>query len=785
MTDALFDIDGPGNPTTPHDSSATSMTPQEQWDDLVRQIEQARLDYYDKDAPVLSDAAYDALFVQLQELEREHPELQRPDSPTQTVGGRASQTFDPVQHLTVMASLDDVFSLDDVKTWYERMVRETGDAHPQVTTEVKVDGLAVNLFYRYGRLVQAATRGDGRVGEDVTANVKTISGIPHRLHGDHIPRIVEIRGEIYFPRESFAALNEQRVADNQKPFVNPRNAAAGSLRQKDASITATRPLALIVHGVGHVEWEGDEAGPATQFDWYQLIQSWGLPTSPYTKLQTTLEGIYGYIDDIGKKRPTISHEIDGVVIKLNDLGKQRALGFTSRVPRWATAYKFPPQEVHTRLLDIRVQVGRTGRVTPYGVMEKTLVDGSNVERATLHNQQEVKRKGVLIGDTVVLRKAGDVIPEIVAPVVDMRDGSERAFVMPTNCPSCGAVLAPAKEGDVDLRCPNAGECPAQITERVAHIGARNALDIEGLGDESAMALTQPESDRDRVCAALAEGYSVTFEDGIQAHLSDDERRDAEHSELMTLAEAQLPPAQSPVLRTEAKVFDISADDLRDVYVWRPDPKTEGNWLYTRYFWTKPSDTKPTQPSESTRKMLQARDQAKDKELWRVLVALSIRHVGPTVARTIARAFPSMRLLREASADDIARIEGVGEVIGQAVHDWFMVPWHQRIVDAWDKAGVRMEDEVGPQVAQTLQGATIVVSGTMPGYSREEAKAAIVERGGKASSSVSGKTTLVVAGPGAGSKATKAEALGVPVIDENLFQTLLDQGVEAVRPQGDA
>ncbi|MDO5746881.1 MAG: DNA ligase (NAD(+)) LigA, partial [Actinomycetaceae bacterium] len=605
--------------------SADISTPQQQWDVLVKKISEARTQYYDQDAPTISDADYDALFIELQQLEADYPQLASVDSPTMTVGGRRSETFDPVEHLSPMASLDDVFSTDEVDTWYERMQRETGTENVEVTAEVKIDGLAVNLFYRNGYLVQAATRGDGRVGEDVTANVRTIDVIPKRLEGEGHPEMIEIRGEVFFPLADFAELNARRIANGEKPFVNPRNAAAGSLRQKDSAVTASRPLSMIAHGVGQVTWgSGGERGgqpvlfgdePATQptllnsqrsvhdsvaaeqpsklYDWYQLLGKWGLPTSEHTTLCKNLEEVHAYIDEIGKVRPQIFHEIDGVVLKVNDLATQESLGFTSRVPRWATAYKFPPQEVFTQLLNIRVQVGRTGRVTPYGVMEKTLVAGSNVSRATLHNEQEVRRKGVLIGDTVVLRKAGDVIPEIVAPVVDRRDGSERKFVMPEKCPSCGAKLAPAKEGDVDVRCPNTAHCPAQLTERVSHIGARNSLDIEGLGDESAMALTQPEAAREDVISDLADGHYVLLEDGTEVRV---DTEDLAHADVGQACEQALPEPQKPVLTSEADVFALTADDVRDVMVWReintknPDTgqaEPSGNWRYEHYFWTKP------------------------------------------------------------------------------------------------------------------------------------------------------------------------------------------------------
>jgi len=489
------------------DDTMTSMSEEERqlvdrYHQLIQEVDDARAAYYNRDAPVLSDAEYDKLYRELEDFEAKYPQYRSADSPTTRVGGAASEAFAPVEHLQQMTSLDDVFSLEELAGWETRMANDTGCSDLDMLTEVKIDGLAVNLLYENGVLSRAATRGDGWVGEDVTANVRTISCIPHRLKGV-VPARVEIRGEVYFPTKDFESLNAERVRTGEAPFVNARNAAAGSLRQKDSKKTAERPLAMLAHGIGFVE-AGDSGftEPDTLSGWFECLKNWGMPVSPHTKLLCGREAIEKRIGELGAQRHSLEHEIDGVVVKINDRAIQASLGTTSRAPRWAAAYKFPPEEVNTRLLDIRVQVGRTGRVTPYGVMERILVAGSHVSRATLHNASEVARKGVLIGDLVVLRKAGDVIPEIVAPVVAARDGSEYPFVMPENCPSCGTKLAPQKEGDVDLRCPNQAGCPAQITERIAHLGARSALDIEGLGDEAALALTQPEANRDEVAAAI-------------------------------------------------------------------------------------------------------------------------------------------------------------------------------------------------------------------------------------------------------------------------------------------
>ena len=763
-------------------ADSTFETTRDRYNDLVDRINEARVAYYDRDSPTLADADYDRMYREVEQIEERYPQLRGADSPTMSVGGSVDSGFAEVHHLAQMMSLDDVFSLEELAGWETRMAEATGISDLEMTTEVKVDGLSINLLYENGRLVRAATRGDGYVGEDVTANARTIASIPQTLTGT-VPARIEVRGEVYFPVADFAAFNEARVEAGEKTFVNARNAAAGSLRQKDPAETAKRPLAMVAHGIGFVEAGDEFSEPTTQMGWYEQLREWGLPVSPYTRLLTGRKAIEERIAEIGADRHGLVHEIDGVVVKINDLALQRSLGSTSRTPRWAAAYKFPPEEVHTRLLDIRVQVGRTGRVTPYGVMESVLVAGSNVARAPLHNAQEVARKGVLIGDLVVLRKAGDVIPEIVAPVEDARNGSER--------PSCGTPLVQEKEGDVDLRCPNKGACPAQITERLAHVGARSALDVEGLGDESALAMTQPENDRDEVAAALVAGHSVTLEDGTVLTLEGG--RELPHGEQITRAEELLPAPQAPVLRTEAALFDLRAEDLRDVMVWKPVKKKgeeTGDWKQVRYFWTKAYKPRklrgqtvfePIEPtaSKGTEKMLAELEKAKSQPLARVLVALSIRHVGPTAARALADKFLSMDALRAASVEELSAVEGVGEEIGRSLRDWFTVDWHMEVLEAWARAGVRMADEAPEPASDVLAGLTIVVSGAMPGYDREGAKEAITSRGGKAAGSVSKKTSLVVAGPGAGSKASKAEALGVPVITEQQFADLLEGGLAAV------
>ena len=701
-------------------------TVRSEYEHIVGVVEAARRAYYMDDAPVMSDADYDALYRRLEEFEAAYPTLIRDDSPTRQVGGEVSSAFAPVKHSSQMYSLEDVFSFDELKGWVRRVESSLPDSADHIwLTEVKIDGLAVSLTYRDGVLVRAATRGDGVTGEDVTHNVRTIGSIPQRLSGDGHPAFFEVRGEVFIASGDFVKLNESMVASGKNPFANPRNAAAGSLRQKDASVTATRPLSMFVHGVGNL---GD-LGVETQSEAYRLLASWGLPVSPYTRTFSGFDDVIAYIEEMGERRHDLLHEIDGIVVKVDSYAAQRLLGHTSRVPRWAVAYKYPPEEVHTKLLDIRVDVGRTGRVTPYAVMEPVFVAGSTIERATLHNQDVVKAKGVLIGDTVVLRKAGDVIPEIVAPVVALRDGSERPFVMPSVCPSCGSALAPAKAGDADLRCTNPRSCPAQLTERLCYAASRSALDIDALGYEAAKALTNP-------------GGGV-----------------------------------KPLLDSEASLFNLTVDDLRDVMVLRERRVGESVTVSLEpYFFTKPTRSNPVSvPTKSALNLIVELGKAKEQPLWRVLVALSIRHVGPTAARALAAEFGSMGAIREAGKGRLSAVDGVGATIADSIISWFDVDWHREIVDAWADAGVRMADERDESIPQTLEGLTIVATGSFEGFTRDSIKDAIISRGGKASSSVSKRTNYVVAGSNAGSKLAEAEALGVPVLSEEQFVSLMDAG----------
>lgn len=706
------------------------------WEDLATRILDAQEAYYGTESSPLTDADYDQLMAELKALEAKFPELRTPDSPSQRVGAAELSTdFAPVVHPQQMFSLDDVFSIEELVDWMNRVERDLG-TQPEWLCELKIDGLACNLQYRNGRLVTAATRGDGRVGEDVTPNVQTISEIPRNLSGDAIPDFVEVRGEVFFPLDGFNALNDSLVAAGKKPFANPRNAASGSLRQKDPAVTASRPLAMLVHGIG--AFEG--AGFATQSGAYKLLKSWGLPTSPHYRVFQSQGEVLDFVAYHGEHRHDLEHDIDGIVVKVNSLTQQAQLGATSRAPRWASAFKYPPEEVTTRLLDIKVAVGRTGRVTPYGQMEPVRVAGSTVSAATLHNPFEVERKGLLIGDMVVVRKAGDVIPEIVRPIADLRDGSERAFVMPTHCPDCGSELAPESEGDKDIRCPNARGCPAQLRERIFGLASRNALDIEALGMETAIALTTPNP------------QESLFED-----LDDS--------------------SSGAVLNTEADLFNLAVDDLADVMVWRTRTSQGKDVRQLEpYFWTKPTAKTPSRPTKTTLQMFEQLEKAKTKELWRVLVALSIRHVGPNVARSLAAAFGSIDAIAAATVEQLAEVEGVGLIIAQSVYDWFRVDWHQEIIEKWRAAGVQMSDEPTESVEQTLAGLTIVVTGSLDAFTRDEAKEAILSRGGKAAGSVSRNTDYVVVGANPGSKATRAEQLGIPILDEAGFEKLLTSGV---------
>ena len=815
------------------------------WARVAAWVESDQIAYYIDDAPVSSDAAYDARLRCLQSLEAQFPSLDSPQSPTHRVGGTFSNDFASVRHPSRMMSLDDVFSLEELREWYDSVVKSLDwpDSKPlPMTCEVKIDGLALNLIYRNGVLEQGLTRGDGVTGEDITLNVRTIPTIPQNLAGpeEDIPEFVEIRGEVFMRWDDFHALNARNEDAGRAPFANPRNAAAGSLRQKDPRITATRRLSFYAHGIGSLRWgtghEHDGHDVVNdQSEAYELYKKWGVPVSPHNREITSFNEILDMIDYYGEHRGDIEHALDGIVVKVDDLGLQRSLGATSRAPRWAIAYKYPPEEVNTELLDITVQVGRTGRVTPVAVLKPVYVAGSTVSRTTLHNPSEVERKGVLIGDTVVVRKAGDVIPELVGPVLERRKGREdqlRRFVMPTHCPSCGAELAPAKEGDKDIRCPNVESCPAQLTERIINLASRKAFDIEHLGDQSAIALTNPEEDRpDSIDTYAPNIAEIVVKPG------------EEPEPYEPVPGLRLPAIQTPVLSSEAGLFSLTSADLKDVRVWReapiieihettgPNGKTKkvrkrvggsGLWHQVPAFWAAPTparkrketdsdentdypqyiipadavvireETKKSRsgtssvqpvyirPAENTRKMLDEMDKARHADLWRVLVALSIRRLGPPTARTIANAFGTLDAIEHASVDELSQIDGIGPEIAESVVKWFTAArepgnWRGNVLDAWKAAGVGVSQASTSNLPQTLAGKTVVVTGSLAEFSRDSAKEAIVLRGGKAAGSVSKKTDWVVVGENAGSKATKAEELGIPMLNEDQFKQLLETG----------
>ena len=665
--------------------------------ELAEEIRDHQYRYYVQDKPVISDADFDSLWRELEKLEGSHPELRDANSPTLEVGGGFATHFNQFDHHERMMSLDNVFSAEELDAWFERVKKEDDGSAKSWLCELKVDGLAINLIFEKGKLVRALTRGNGTTGEDVTVNVRTIKGVPAALKDSSPPELVEIRGEIYFPLAAFNELNEGLEESGKSTFANPRNAAAGSLRQKDPKVTAIRPLSLIVHGIGAVE--GREF--ATQSDAYELLKKWGLPVSNRYKVVDSKEKVREFVDYYLEHRHDVEHEIDGVVIKVNEREAQKRIGATSRAPKWAIAYKYPPEEVTTKLIDIRVSVGRTGRVTPFGFMEPVRVAGSTVTNATLHNIEEVRRKGVLIGDVVVLRKAGDVIPEILGPVIERRKGDEREFIMPKKCPECGSSLRAMSEGDVDIRCPNARSCPAQLRERIYYIGSRAALDIDVLGYEAAQALLD-----------------------------------------------------SKLILDEGDLFLLSDSDLSKSEFFK---KKDGSL------------------AANAEKLLAALEEAKARPLWRVLVALSIRHVGPTAAQALAREFGSIDAIAKASSEDLSAIDGVGDVIAESIQDWFGEDWHREIIEKWRSAGVSLEQVSTSSKPQVLAGKTIVVTGSLENFTRDGVTEAITERGGKAASSVSKKTDYVVVGDAPGSKAKKAEELGVKVIGEREFMTLLEKG----------
>ena len=664
--------------------------------ELCEEIADHQFKYYVLDAPSISDAAFDKLWKELVELEKKHPQYRLESSPTLQVGGGFSTSFAQFDHIEKMMSLDNVFDESELATWFDRI--EKSGVKNSWLCEVKVDGLAINLLYEDGRLTRALTRGNGTTGEDVTLNIKTIKSVPTELSGKNLPATLEVRGEVFFPLQSFDELNDSLEEAGKPRFANPRNAAAGSLRQKDPKITASRPLDVVVHGIGAATGVSFEK----QSTAYELLKGWGLPTSKRYKVVSSRNEVLDFIKGYEKDRHNVEHEIDGVVIKVNEISAQNSLGYTSRAPKWAIAYKYPPEEVVTKLLDIKVSVGRTGRVTPFAFMEPVKVAGSTVTNATLHNAQEIMRKGILIGDTVLIRKAGDVIPEVLAPVLEKRDGSERAFVMPSKCPDCASKLRAMSEGDVDIRCPNSQSCPAQVVERLFYIGSRSALDIDVLGYEAAAAL-------------LADKLVID----------------------------------------EGDLFGLTLKDLANSEFFK---KKDGSL------------------SVIADRFIAGLELAKTRTLWRILVALSIRHVGPTSAQALANKFGSIANIQKASAQELADIDGVGQVMAEAIVEWFSIDWHKQIIKKWEKAGVALVDAPKEKINQTLAGLTLVVTGSLVDFTRDGAAEAITSRGGKASSSVSSKTDFLVAGDAAGSKLDKAQELGITILDEAGFKKLLEKGI---------
>ena len=660
--------------------------------ELTQEIRDHQFKYYVLDSPTITDAAFDTLLKELQALEAKHPELLEPDSPSLGVGGGFATTFDQHDHIEKMMSLDNVFDNDELATWFDRVEKESPS--PSYLCELKVDGLAINLLYKNGQLTRALTRGNGVTGEDVTLNVKTIQGLPHTLTGKNIPALIEVRGEVFLPVAAFNQLNEELEEAGKPLFANPRNCAAGSLRQKDPRVTASRALDVVVHGVGASEG----ISFASQSDAYAQLKALGLPTSNRFKVCASRSEVLAFIQNYNMHRHDVEHEIDGVVVKVDAIAEQEKLGFTSRAPKWAIAYKYPPEEVTTKLLDIKVSIGRTGRVTPFAFMEPVKVAGSTVTNATLHNQEEIERKGVLIGDIVIIRKAGDVIPEVLGPVLAKRTGKEKVFVMPSHCPECASELRAITEGDVDIRCPNTRSCPAQLRERIYYIGSRAALDIDVLGYEAAVAL-----------------------------LND------------------------AIITDEADIFSL----------------TEAK-LMKSVFFTK----KDGSQGKNLEKLLEALEIAKTRPLWRTIVALSIRHVGPNAAQALATNFGSMDAITKASVAELAKIDGVGEVIAQSIVEWFDVDWHRNIIKKWSDAGVAMVNAKGADLPQTLEGLTFVVTGGLAGFTRDSIAETITAHGGKPTSSVSKKTDYVLVGSDPGSKLAKAQELGVTIIDEARFLELL-------------
>ena len=676
---------------------------------LRKEIEYHTHRYYVLDDPEISDAAFDSLMRELRTLEEEHPSLLDPASPTQRVGGAVGNQFEPVVHEQRMYSLDNAMDFEELDAWMERTETALGSFVPLVC-ELKIDGSSLALTYEQGKLVQAATRGDGTTGEDVTVNVRTVRDVPLRLMDKGLTGIrqgipsIEVRGEIYMPKASFESLNEQAEALGNKTFANPRNAAAGSLRQKDASVTAERDLSTFMYAIAR----DASIEASSQWELLEWLRDCGFHVNPDVRRCTSVKEVHDFCRECLKKRADLPYEIDGVVVKVDSFALQDELGYTARAPRWAIAYKFPPEEKTTVLRDITVQVGRTGACTPVAELDPVLVAGSTVARATLHNEDEVQRKDVRIGDTVIVRKAGDVIPEVLGPILSLRPEGAQTWRMPEVCPSCGAPLV-REEGEAAYRCVSL-DCPAQAHERLMHWTSRGAMDIEGMGSELTAKLIDANLLRD-----VADFYTLTFE------------------------------------------------DLESLDMGRVNIKGEAIVL----------------GPVMAKKLIEAIEGSKQKPLANVVFGLGIRHVGKTMAENITRVFPSMEALRAASVEELANIEGVGVIIAQSIVDFFKTEANVQVIERLKVLGLQMTQEVAqPSVPQTLEGMTFVLTGTLveSGMTRDEAGERLKGFGAKISSSVSKKTSYVICGESAGSKRTKAESLGVPILTEQDFLKLIETGL---------
>jgi DNA ligase (NAD+) len=682
--------------TPPPELAADLAAARARHDELAREIRDARYRYYVLSDPPMSDAEFDVRFHELLALEAAHPSLVTPSSPSQQVGAPLDTAFPPYRHPRPMLSLDNAFSREELEAWAQRVERALGADGGEVgyVCELKIDGVAINLVYRDGLLETAATRGDGTVGEDVTAQVLTIDDVPYRLHVDEVPDLLEVRGEVYYPLESFEAMNAARIERGEAAFMNPRNGASGALRQKDPEVTRQRPLSVWCHGLGTVEGK--------RFVRHAEILVWlreaGLPTPLETAVFADIGEVWDFVERWTAARYDVPYEIDGVVVKVDELAQRERLGFTARAPRWAIAYKMPPVEQETTLERIEVNVGRTGKATPYAVLDPVVVAGTRITYATLHNEIQVQAKDVRVGDRVMVRRAGDVIPEVVGPVLTKRPAGTEPWSMPPGCPFCGQPLV-RPEGEAHHFCENV-DCPNRLRESLAHLASRGALDIEGLGEQTVELL-------------LAEGLVRDLADVFRLH---------EHREELLGLE---------------KWGEKRVDNL-----------------------------------------LAGIEEGRQRPLDRVLVALNIRHLGPTYAKTLVRALPSLDAIRSATPDELEAIDGIGPVIASALHAWFATPRNAQLVDDLVALGITTEGEVDTDAgagADLLAGWTVVVTGTLEGFTRDEAKEALEARGAKVTGSVSSRTDAVVVGENPGSKLAKAEDLGVPVLDEAAFRTLLDRG----------